>query len=267
MTMIVTKTSPALPKDYTYEVGSGRIPGSDPGFLACTSRKVMQGSCSTIWDYGGNYTYLTADTQLYISSTSANDIGNLIVVQGMDDNYDRVTAIGVTNGQNQVALSIPLFRVFVAVVGNAVALEGEVYVAEADTLTNGEPDTPSSVKALIPLSMDLLGNVISTGTDLASDHITHSGLYTVPAGYTMNILDIYSGTAKNDDVRIGARIRLLGGPWLNRNPAFVYQTTIRVVFDGILQLPEKTDFEVRAIAGNDNSFVQFHATFVLEKNL
>lgn len=256
-----------MPVDFLFEVGAGNVPGMEAGFIIASSNKVMSTASSTVWDFGGNYTYLTANTQLYISSTNVLDVGNLIVNQGMDDSYVRQNAVAVTDGQTQVPLSMELLFVFFSVVGNAPGLLGDVYIAEADTLTGGKPNTPSKIKNMIPRSTDSQGVIIDTGTgDFDSDNASHLGAYTVPLGYSMKVIDIYPGTVKNDDLKIGGRVKLFGGPWLNRNPVNSYQSEFRVSFNGLVVLPEKAQFEVRAIAGSDNSSAQFQVLFILQKN-
>ena len=262
----VMLTPQASPADFLYEIGDGNIPGKESNFIIASSNKVMSTESSTVWDVGGNYEYLTANTQLYVSSTSTLDVGNLIVSPGLDDAYVMATAIAFTNGQEQVPMSIELFRVFVSLVGNEPGLVGDVYIAEADTLTGGVPDTPSKIKNMIPRSTNAQGAIIDGGTvDFDSDNISHLGLYTVPAGYTMKVIDIYPGTVKNDDLKIGARVKLLGGPWLNRNPVNAYQSQFRVNFQALIVLPEKAEFEVRAVSGSDNSSAQFQVIFILQK--
>ena len=60
-------------KDYYLEVSKGNIPGTVAGFISGNNPDVSTTVSETIWSQGGSYVYLTADTQLYISSSSASD--------------------------------------------------------------------------------------------------------------------------------------------------------------------------------------------------
>lgn len=252
--------------DYFYDVSAGRVPGVEAGFIISGNPNIGNLNSETIWDYGGNLVYLTADTTLFVSSDNAADVGVTVLVQGLNDQYERITATAVLNGQTQVALNIPMFRVFTIFVIGTQSPLGIVYLAEADTLTGGEPDTPAKVKGTIPLATNSVGTVIDSGTEFASDNFSHLGLYTVPAGMVLRTNDIFVGCAKNDNVKIGGRIRV--GPtsvWLNRNPTLVYQGNARVQFILPLNLPEQTDLEFRAVSGNDGGSAHIELKFTLEE--
>lgn len=264
---IVPPSSPSslIARDYFVEVAAGRVPGAEAGFIISGNPSIGNMNSETIWDYGGNLVYLTADTTLFVSSNDALDTGITILVQGLNDQYERITATAVTDGMNQVALNLQMFRVFTIFVGGTKPPVGTIFLAEADTLTNGEPDTPAKVKGTIPLATNSVGTVIDTGTEYASDNFSHLGVYTVPDGKVLRTNDIFVGCAKNDNVKIGGRIRTSPtGVWLNRNPTLVYQGNARVQFILPLNLPPRTDLEFRAVSGNDGGSAHIELKFVLE---
>lgn len=254
--------------DYPLEVSKGNVPGSSLLTLFGRSTNVGSTATESIWDYGGNYTYLTTDTQLYASSTSASDTDVDIIVQGLDANYEEVTRTVNLNGQSQVALSGLMFRVhtaFTAPTSNNTPL-GDVYIAETDTLTAGEPNTASKVKSMIKLARDAAGTIIDTGTDFASDNFSHNGFYTVPAGKTLYAYYAVVFIGKNDDVTFSGRIRLFGGHWWNRSPSELYQNSPVQEFQTRLAIPEKTDLEWRAIAGTAGAAVNFQLQLLIVDN-
>ena len=252
-------------KDFYYEVSAGRIPGMTSGFIVGRNPDVNATTTETMWDFGGKYTYLTANTQLYASSSSASDTAVTLLLSGLDDSYNSISLTVTLNGQSQVALSAATaFRIFTVVVTGSTSPLGGVYIAETDTLTAGVPNTASKVKAKIALSTDKDNVVIDGGTDFASSNITHLGLYTVPAGKRMTLTKIVAGAGKNDDIKLDGKIRLLGGVWLDRNPVSLYQTNQVLPFEPPLVLAEKTDIEFTAIAGSVNSLAQVQALFILE---
>ena len=253
--------------DYYLEVARGNVPGTTAGFVVGRNPDVGNLATETVWDYGGQYTYLTANTQLYASSSSASDTAVTLLLSGLDDSYNPVTTTVTLNGQTQVAFSLAtVFRIYTVSVIGATSPIGEVFIAETDTLTAGAPNTASKVKAKISLSTDENNAAVDTGTRFASSNITHLGLYTVPAGKTMRVLKIIANAGKNDNIKLGGKIRPFGGVWLDRNPNAIYQTDSIIDFVPPLVLPEKADIEFTAIAGSVNSLSQAQAMFILDDN-
>lgn len=259
--LTVTETNSATSShDFILEVSKGNVPGHAIGTIVGLNPSVGTTDTETVWDEGGSYTYLSADTQLYISSSDALDTAVTVVVTGLDDTFTEVVRTVTANGQTQVALSDLMFRVFSATVISGTSPVGDLYIAETDTLTAGVPDTANKIKAKIPLSG------VDTGTDFASDNITHNGLYTVPAGKTFYALSVQAFVEKNIDVTFSGRFRLEGGSWINRSPSPLYQASVVQEFNQRLALPEKADLEFRAIAGNPGSKLQFQFQFLLVDN-
>ena len=255
--------------DYMLEVSRGNVPGASIAFVIGRNNAVGIANSETIWDYGGNYPYLTADTQLYISSSDALDTDVDVVITGLTLDGSPVTRIVNTNGFTQTAISGLVYRVLAAFIpptsNNGPV--GDLYLAQADGTVNGVPLTASNVKGLIPLSRNSAGALIDQSTDYASDNFTHLGTYTVPAGKTAYLVDSFFFAGKNADVTISGRVRLKGGVWFNRTPSELYQSAANFSFSTRLPLPENTDLEYRAIAGNVNTTVNFQVQLLLLDNV
>jgi len=255
--------------DYMLEVSRGNVPGAAAAFVIGRNNNVGIADSETVWDYGGNYPYLTANTQLYISSSDALDTDVDVVVTGLTIDGAEVSRTVNTNGFTQTAISGLMYRVlsaFIPPTSNNGPL-GDLYLAEADATVNGVPLTASNVKGLIPLSRSSAGTLIDQGTDYASDNFTHLGVYTVPAGKTAYLIDGYFFAGKNTDVTVSGRVRLQGGQWFNRSPSELYQSAANQMFSTRLPLPENTDLEYRAIAGNVNTTVNFQLQLLLLDNV
>lgn len=259
--------------DWFYEVSAGRVPKTKGAFFIGINPNMTVGSSQTIWDQGGSYVYLTADTTLYASSSSASDTDVDIIVTGLDETYTEITRTVNLNGQSQVALSGDMFRVFTAIVAetsNNTPL-GDVYIAEADTLTGGVPDTASKIKSKIPLSVDMNNAVIDSGTEFASSNSTHNGFFTVPAGYRAFIRQGALAAGKNDDIITGGRIRFYDevgasyGPWLDRNPSPIYQGFNNLDFILPIQLPERAELEFRAVPSATGARASIQFFYALEE--
>jgi len=248
--------------DFLLEVSKGNVPGHSMVTIIGSTPNLMEGMTQTVWDVSRSYVYLTADTTLYISSSNALDTAVTVVVTGKNDLHESIVDIVVTNGQNQVALNSQFYRVEVATVVGPNSPLGDLYIAESDTLTGGVPDDLDKVKTKIPLSG------LDAGTPFASDHISHNGFATIPAGHTWYALSVQAYVEKNIDVIFSGRFRPIGGQWINRSPSPLYQNDAYQPFNQYLALPEKADFEARAIAGTGSggSNFQFQFQFLQVEN-
>ena len=215
--------------------------GNNPDLAADTEE--------TVWDQGGIYTYLTANTTLYASSTDSGDTTVTLNVVGLDANYAEVTRTVTLNGQNQVALSGQMFRVFSAEVSGSTEADGDIYIAETDTLTGGVPDTASKIKTKIVQGRERSQNV----------------MYTVPAGKSALLINSNYLSPKNEDICFFNKIKLLNGVWQVTGEFDLYQNVLVADTPGIL-FPEKTDIEVTAKASNAGSSASVRLTYLLVDN-
>ena len=241
------------PKDYLIEVASGNVVGDEDERFTGRSLDIGTGVFETLWDQGGDLTYLVADTQLYISSSSASDTTVQVRVEDMTDDHERITYTVTTNGQNQVALPGLSFRTIQCLVllGSDTPV-GDLYIAESDTLTGGVPDDATKIKSKIALSPGDSGQFAST-------NITHNGFYTVPANKRLHSL-IYLGTAaKGDDIRVDLRVRANGGAWLSIFTNWAYQSIVPIELINRGSIGAKSDIQMRVISGNAGG--QFEANF------
>ena len=138
--------------DYYLEVSRGNVPGVTAGFIVGVIPSLGELNTETVWDVGGTYDYLTTDTQLYISSSSASDTSVSVLVTGLDDTFTEITRTVTVGGQSQVALSGLMFRVHSAFVTGPASPGGDLYISESTTLSGGVPTTNAPIQAKIPLS-------------------------------------------------------------------------------------------------------------------
>ncbi len=210
----------------------------------------------TLWDQGGDYIYLPANTTLYISSTNASDTNVDVLLLGLDNTYTEIVAIANTNGQSQVAFSPDMFRVFLGVVYGAVDPLGDLYIAESTVHPGGIPTDVTKIKAKI----------------IQGNNITKMGLYTVPAGKTAIPKKIRGSVERGDDADVTITTRDFGGVWLRQNPWQLYQANFEFSFDySGIAFAEKTDIEIRAFSASaietNDSIVSFETDGVLADNV
>lgn len=250
-----------IPKDYFVEVSEGNINGAVMVQFTGTNLSIGNSTRETLWDQGGNYNWLTTDTELFVSSTSASDTAVTLAVVGLDDNYLEVTRVVVLNGQTQVAVVGDMFRIYALVVISDTTPLGEVYLAESDTLTGGVPNTASKIQSKIPLSAGEVGIY-------ASNNISHNGFYTVPAGKTLRGLILFMSSPRGDDIHLQVRFRGPTGSaaFLLVANQFVYQSLGSLNFLNRGPIAEKSDVEFRVLASNPNGMMEINFEFVMVDN-
>lgn len=105
------------------------------------------GSFETVWQTGGDETYVTTDAIDTVSSSDAGDTQE-IVIEGHTISNGLLTFSTQTatlDGQNKVVLATPLARMTRLYNNGTSDFAGTVYGYEDDTVTAGVPDTASKV--------------------------------------------------------------------------------------------------------------------------
>ena len=231
------------------EIALGNVPGYSKGFILDENPDMEADVSETMWDQGGLLVRLSGDTQLKISSTSALDVGIVIAVLGTDSNYNAITRVGTLNGNSQVNLDGLMFRVNQAVVVGSVDVQGDIYIAEADTVVGGVPQTSSKIKSKIRL-----GN-----------NITSNGFFTVPLGKSICGIRANYIAGKGADVRFSTFVKLFGGVFFNTGTFPVYQGGLPLNAEDVC-LPEKTELEVRGTTDNPDTFGTVLISYIMVDN-
>ena len=114
-------------------------------------------SRETIWNVGGNETYVTGNTITHVSSSSASDNQTIklechtVSGTGTDSQFTFVVQTVTLNGQTPVALDTPVARISRIFNDGSTNLVGAVYVYEIDgtTVTAGVPSPASKIHSKI----------------------------------------------------------------------------------------------------------------------
>lgn len=198
----------------------------------------------TVWDVGGLYAYPASAVAMTATSASgATDAGVTGVIFGLDADYNEVQEAFTLNGSGAYTTTQTFLRVYRAYITGSGAPAGNINIANDGTtyarITAGENQTLMAV-------------------------------YTVPAGYTMYIVQ---GVATHGTDTSGAYMTVR---FMVRNQGEVFRTATKVdivnseilfPFTIPLKVPEKSDIEVRAICSkNQNNAVAatFEAILVKE---
>lgn len=139
----------------------------------------------TLWDGADDsdinqmaYQYSTAaDIDSVVSSDAGDSVD--VEIQGLDTSGNLVTQTRTLNGQTRVALTTDLKRVFRMKNVGSTDLAGHVYCYVDSALTDGVPDDPTKVRAVIQ----------------GAYNQTLMAIYTIPTGYTGYLRSWYTALA------------------------------------------------------------------------
>jgi len=213
-------------------------------------------SVETIWQQGGLYSYLSAESVLKVSSSSANDTSagtgaRTVQLFGLDGDYNEISEVVTLNGQTAVNTTqsyLRINRMIVRSAGSGGANAGIIY-AGTGTVTTGVP-------------ANIYATINGDGTNQ-----TLMALWTIPAGYTGYLMqyDVSNGTSSNTPAV--CKLLLVARPY-----GEVFQSKdVKSLTTGMhienslvvpLKFTEKTDIEVRAVSSSAS--VTFDISAALE---
>jgi len=168
--------------------------GAAPGIIVVHkfgANAVVGTTEEDVWSVGGKETLLTTGTTMFVScEDNVNGVGQIIRVEGLDENWELVSADVVLTGQTQAQVGATngwtrIHRAYqVSAEPDPV---GDVWIAESDTLTAGVPNTATKIHGFVDY------------TDAAQQ--TEKAMFTVPAGYRAVM---YQFHAEMGDISTGA---------------------------------------------------------------
>ena len=237
---------PQLPDDFYFDVAVGNkedlarsaFGSNNPGLTANREEGVNNIRLET--GTGGLYPFPTADTNIYISSSSASDTATVVLV-GLDDTYTEVVRLATLTGQTPVQMSGDIFRVSqVGFVTPSKAI-GNIYFSTDNTdITSGVPNTLTNVLAKIDS-----GNTAG-----------FFSYFTVPVGEQIYLFDFTPSSSKAGDVNVNLKFRFDTLSDFSYSPEFqAFQDNSRFVEKLGIVLPEKTDISLTASSPTQGSKV------------
>lgn len=236
---------------FLFNVARGKIPGHSLGTVFGHNPDIDPAASETIWDFGGNFNYLTADTELYLSSASAADTNVTVLITGLTEDYSVKTLVHThTLGQAQESVGV-WFRINKMTVIGGEAPLGDLYLAESDTLTAGVPDTPTKVQDWMELGINT----------------THRSMFTVPANHTFYATRLFLGVRRGEDCVFIFTTRGSTHPAFITHAEFpVYQSTMVQAYEPFFTVPEKTDIEFRGKTITNNTAGTANFAYLLVDN-
>ncbi|MBC8552548.1 MAG: hypothetical protein H8D23_23205 [Candidatus Brocadiales bacterium] len=204
-----------------------------------------------LWDGAGStsgeetYTW-SANNVNDIDSISSADAGDTqdIEIQGLTSDGALVLQTATLNGRTRVALTTPLWRIFRMKNTGTSDNAGIIYCYVNGAITNGVPDTKSTIRAEIG----------------AGNNQTLMALYTVPRGKIALMSSFYASKSKKitsvADVHLLARP--YGGVFQIKHTATLASagsSTYRMNYEVPQKFEEKTDILMRADASVNDTGV------------
>lgn len=187
------------------------------------------------------YTYSDMADIDSLSSSSASDLV-LVRVCGLDTNWNMVTQTVTLNGQARVSLPTPLIRVWRMNNIGSSDLVGEVYCYVNGDITDGHPDNPADVRAIIK----------------GAYNQTLMALFTIPNGMTgyLDYLDAYTSQGKDQLSDVELRFRPFGEVFQLKRPIPVGGGSPAMRPFRYPEIAvEKTDIAIRADTNKDDGSV------------
>jgi len=213
----------------------------------------------TIWDGGDIYTYIATAETVTVTSSSGSDSAagtgaRTVEVQGLNSSYEVVTETLTVGGASGTVEFLRVFRARVITAGTDGVNAGNVSVTSDDTST-----------VLAKIGVD------GTGSNAAGRGQTFMALYTIPAGKTGYLTQwtVGSGKQNTDAVAfiLSRDATVTDAAFNSKDIITVSATTYSKNYTIPLQFTEKTDIEVRAYSGTNNSLVSSTFNLILYDNL
>jgi hypothetical protein len=224
--------------EYLIQIGFGLVPGVSR-VTGLGHNPSIAAVPADVWSGGGTYPWLTAATSLEMVSSSASDAAagtgtRTVLVAGLDANYVAVSETVTLNGTTPVALLNQYFRI-----NSLIQMSAGSGKVNAGTITLRDSGG-GSTRGLIPV---IGGQGIG---------ISRQSVYTVPAGFTLQILSQYIGVNGSGATRtVDVSTYIQSSLGYHRLPVVLSaQDGNPYRHDGIpgLTLTEKTDYCLRCTA-------------------
>jgi len=166
-TIISSITRQGTYEPFELQVSRGQIQGHRAIFRTAYSTAITSGQNYAIWNRAANYTFPSVASTMTLSSSSAGDTTQSVLISGLDSNYAEISEVLTLNGQTPVTSTKSFFRVndMLVVTDSPV---GNLYFGTG-TVTAG---VPANVYGFI----------------FSGDNSMMCATYTVPAGHTLYIL-------------------------------------------------------------------------------
>lgn len=231
-----------------FAISKGEVTDNSVIFISGKNPQVDAATVpETVWNVGGAYPWSAwngSGKTLYIASTSASDIYN-VILNGLDENYNPLTHVVTMNGTTPVNTGSVKFR----------RLNSAFYM-----------DSGASNVGVVTIRLDSsVGTIVGQMT--AGQATTSMSIYTVPAGYTAYSVYGDFSCNKNENAELNARWRFFGSSFITVYATEIYQQHISTLPPVPGAIPEKTDIDNQVVlVANNGTRVYSNQQLLLVKN-
>lgn len=240
--LVVDRRGNAISGSYFLDVSKGKIPGSSNVFIGGRNRQVPNNTAATIWNYGGLYPWSAWNAgagTLSLASNNALDTGIVVLLDGLDSNYNIQTEVITVNDGSPVVSTKSFLRLNSATVIGSKACVGVIDISRNGTVVGRiNPDKQS----------------------------TSMSIYTVPAGYTAFSVWGDFSILGNNSAEMQAFWRFYGGVFIGVYATEVTGTTYQSTPPLPGAIPEKTDIDNRVNYGTNNLTASSNQQLLLVNN-
>lgn len=233
-------------QDYLLEIAKGNVAGNTLLPIVSTSA-LIHSTYTDIWDIGGIQEYPTSAESLEIVSDNANDTvlgtgAQIIVIDGLDANYEPQIRVVLTNGTTPVPVPGDWIRTRIIFIGQGGSNKSNV--GTIDLRLSGDGPKRQRIRP--------------TQGQSFSSHLT------APLGTRIFALSVTAWTPKNEDVKIRAVSNLEDGTEFKDGEVTIYQGTSLLKIIAPLAFPEKLDVKLQAKSENENVLVTLSIDYLIE---
>ena len=233
------------PSTHLFDLAAGTISGQESVTQAGRNDTISV-EIETVWDGAGLYPYLTASSQVYVTSTADQDeqdspIGKgarSVQITGLDSSYNEVTEEVLLDDNNSVTRFLRIHEVRVKTVGESGSALGEI-----------------SVRTQPMRGGTLLAQVSTVGGGIGSSlGKSFMAVYTVPAGKTAYLQQLSGGSSRGSDTSLYIVSKTFGEDvFISQDIAISSGAGFGKEYKVPLRFTEKTDIEIRAVSNNEDS--------------
>jgi hypothetical protein len=221
--------------DWMLDVAKGLVPGQYAETKNGYAGSMSSNTEVTVWNETTAYPWASWTTaqKLYVKSDSASDTGQVIRIEGLDANYNKITEDITTNGTTAVASTQNFLRL-----NRGYLISGNTNVG---------------------IIREHLGSGTGTavGSMAAGFARNKGGFFTVPHGFTAYILWGECTQFRGGSGNIGGIVKMYtrtgSGPFLNQYMSEVVNGHFRTDFTIPLAIPQNTDIDVRLTADGNGT--------------
>lgn len=239
--------------NYEFNVARGLVDGQYCEMKNGYAPSMPSTSEGTVWGLNTLYPWSAWDgagSRLYVASSNAGDVGQTVVIEGLDINFAKISETVTLNGTTAVVTTATFFRI-----NRMYQYTGAVNAGNISARVTSSGGT-------------------QVGYMLAGNGRQKSGFFTIPAGYTAYILYGDASSYKNGSGNVSGQVDMftrtnVNGtvmPFMNQFAAVVANGQYRNEFNVPLRIPEKTDIDVRFHPSGNDTTVSVNWEMILIPN-